>query len=839
MNFLKGVVCGILLSGVLPAIGQSLQPVEDFLGYPIGSRFTFHHKVVDYLEYLAATSPKVQLIPYGETPEGRELVTAVISSQENLKGLEQIRTNNLKLAGIIPGTPAGKVAPIVWLSYNVHGDEPACTEAALSVLDQLSQEKGPAAKWLEEVVVILDPCLNPDGRERYVNWYTQWGTATPHAQIYAQEHQEPWPSGRTNHYLFDLNRDWCWQIQPESKQRGALYRQWMPQVHADFHEMSIESHYFFAPAAEPYHPAITPWQCRFQELAGAQHAAYFDENNWLYFSGEEYDLFYPSYGDTWPMFNGSIGFTYEQGGKRAGRAAIRQNGDSLLLIDRIRHHVTTSLSTIEVAYKYRDSLLTSFETYFQTAATQPEGEYKTFIIRNSASPTRLQPLLDLLDAQGIQYNPIGKSLRPFQAYDYRNDRTRLVRFQEDDILVSAYQPQGRMVRVLFEPEPELSDSLTYDLTAWALPYMYDLEAYALKEKVTASGTFSRTRGELSSRPLLGAYAYILPWSEVRHVKLLAQLLKNGVKIRMAHQPLVVDGKTHKRGSLVFLRGENSREAEQMLIEFANNLQITPEAVKSGRGANGMSLGSDQIRSIKAPSVALAIGEGISPTHAGAVWHYLEQELGYPVTLLPRDLISPHVLRKHQVVILSSGEYQQERQTLLNYVEAGGRLIVLENAINTFSAYQAKGSNTQLAELVQSKQSRQDPNESFSSTALRYEGKDRQALSDRVAGSIFRVQLDNSHPMSFGMGDHTYWLKRNSVSYPLLTQRAWNVGTFGSDPLVSGFVGHNLKVSLPNSLALGVEYYQQGEIIYLTDSPIFRGFWHAGKLLMGNLLFVRE
>ncbi len=396
---------GLVLAGlfvVLPAAAQLLSPAE-FLGYELGSRFTPHHRVVAYVEHVAAQASTVRLEHYGATNEGRPLLVAIVSSAENMARLEDLRTNNLKLTGLMEGTPSGPTPALVWLSYNVHGNESVSTEAALATLYDLADPNNARTQaWLVNTVVILDPCINPDGRDRYVHFYNRTVGRFPNADPDAREHHEPWPGGRTNHYYFDLNRDWAWATQVETQQRLALYHQWMPHIHVDFHEQGVNSPYYFAPAAEPYHEAITPWQRELQTMIGRNHARYFDENAWLYFTRQVFDLFYPGYGDTWPTFNGAIGMTYEQGGGgRGGLGIVTAEGDTLTLRDRIDHHHTTSLSTVETAANNHQRIVREFEQFYTQARTTPTGRYQTFVVKTADTPDKRAALAAHLDQQGI------------------------------------------------------------------------------------------------------------------------------------------------------------------------------------------------------------------------------------------------------------------------------------------------------------------------------------------------------------------------------------------------------------------------------------------------------
>ena len=310
---------------------QNLKSPSDFLGYKLGSKFTYHHNVIDYFDYVGGESDKVLIEPYGQTYERRELKVAYISSPENLKNIEEIRINNLRRTGLIDAQPQESDIAIIWLSYNVHGNEANSTETSMKVLYELVSDKSDKYnKWLDHLVIVLDPCLNPDGRDRYTNWYNQVASMIPNPNIHTREHHESWTHGRSNHYLFDLNRDWVWQTQIESEQRLKLYNNWMPQVHVDFHEQYYNSQYYFAPGAQPFHELVTDWQVEFQETVGKNNAKYFDEKGWLYFTRESFDLLYPGYGDTYPTFNGAIGMTYEMPGHSTAGLAIKTNkGDTL------------------------------------------------------------------------------------------------------------------------------------------------------------------------------------------------------------------------------------------------------------------------------------------------------------------------------------------------------------------------------------------------------------------------------------------------------------------------------------------------------------------------------
>src|SRR5215469_721335 len=546
------------------SIDAQVKSPEQFLGYKVGTHFTPHWKVVNYFQQVTANASSiVKLQQYGETNEGRPLIVAFISTPENIQNLENIRQNNLRLANeSTDKTAATENTPsIVWLSYNVHGNEASSTEAAMLVLYALVDPSNTKTKeWLKNVVVAIDPCMNPDGRDRYVNWFNSIAGKEYNPSLSAREHYEPWPGGRTNHYNFDLNRDWAWQTQIESRQRLKLYNEWLPEVHVDFHEQGINSPYYFAPAAEPYHEVITPWQREFQITIGKNHAKYFDQNGWLYFTKEEFDLFYPSYGDTYPIYNGAIGMTYEQAGNTAsGLGVMEEDGDTLTLVDRAMHHYTTSISTIEIASQNSSKLIKEFHKFFNDAVSTGVGDYKSYIIKYSqGNEEKIKSVLQLLDRNKIIYT--SAKTGNATGYNYNSRKNENFSIDANDILISNLQPKSALLKVLFEPNSKLVDSITYDITAWSLPYVYGLNAYAVNQNLPTAGTWSMP--EKKSNDAASGYGYVLKWEGIQTVKTVAQLLKQNIKLRYTEEPFEIAGNKFDRGSVLILKtGNNSNLAD--------------------------------------------------------------------------------------------------------------------------------------------------------------------------------------------------------------------------------------------------------------------------------------
>lgn len=819
-------------------LAQTQSPAE-FLGYNLGERFTPHHKVAAYYQHVAATSDNVVLKEYGKTNELRPLMVAFVSSQENIERLETIRTDNMKRAGLLEGDPELSI-PVHWMSYNVHGNEAVSSEATMMTLFSLvDPESETSGDWLANTLVVLDPCVNPDGQERYVNWYQQKMNQVLQPDLQSVEHQEPWPGGRPNHYLFDLNRDWAWQTQVETQQRLALYNEWLPQVHLDFHEQGINSPYYFAPAAEPLHVQLTDFQQEYQEIFGRNTATYFDQNDWFYFTKERFDLLYPSYGDTYPMYSGAIGMTIEQGGSgRAGIGGYDAQGDTITLKDRIIHHHTTGISAIETTSSIADRVLEAYEQYFAESSTNPSGPYKSFVIKGGNPPAKVKALLELLDRNGIRYGRSGKTGN-FNGFSYQNGASGRQFLAEDDIVINAFQPKSVLAQVLFEPEPVLNDSITYDITSWALPYAYGLEAFALENRLDPELVY-QPADFTENQPDQDVLAYIAPWNATVHVKFLTGLLQEGIRVRYNEYPFEVAGQAFPAGSLIISRGGNEyvNGFHEKVTSLANSYKISLGKTQTGYMDRGKDFGSSHVPIIQKPSIALVGGEGVSSLNFGEIWHFLDSELKYPVVILETDQLNPAVLQQYDVLILPSGNYKEELHPVLTeWVAAGGKLLAMEAALDLFADREEGLLQSYASEEEKASFESQATAASISEITTPYLERERMEISGYAAGAIYEVQMDHSHPLGYGSEGKFYTLKNNNKRYALL-KSGINAGYINDqDSHRTGFIGYKIKPGMVNSMVFGIEQQGSGQLIYMVDNPMFRSFWEAGKLIFANALFL--
>jgi hypothetical protein len=836
MNTLRSLLSLSMLFFVQPLFGQNtLKSPDDFFPHKIGEQFTPHHLLTDYFEHLAANaSATMRLEKYGKTNEDRPLQIAIFSSPENIARLEQIRLNNLRMTGLLTDAKPDLTSPvaIVWLSMSVHGNEPSGSECSPILAYRLAAQTDPQIKeWLKNTVVVVDPSLNPDGYDRYTHWNRMASNFLKNANRDSREHREPWPGGRTNHYYYDLNRDWAWATQVETQQRLVAYQRWMPHVHADVHEQFIDNPYYFAPAAEPMHDYITPWQRDFQTKIGENHARYFDANGWLYFTKETFDLFYPSYGDTYPMFSGSIGMTYEQAGNSsAGRAIVTGLGDTLTLHDRIEHHLTTSLSTIEIGSKNAAQVVENFRNYFARSAAQPPGQYKSFVIREANDPNKINALCRLLDHHQIRYGRVGAGMSGVKAFDYTSGKETSVSINPNDLVVSAYQPKAVLVQVLFEPESRLSDSLTYDITAWALPFAFGLEAYALKERLESKKAFEPYKAP-EVRLAASPYAWCVHRRSLAEAAFLSEVLQKNVKVRTATKPFAISDQNFAPGAFVINRGDNrliANELDAIVQAAAKKANVPLYPIFTGFSGRGNDLGSDAFAPIDRPSVALVYGDDVDDNSFGHTWFFFEREVGYPVTPVSLERIHRVNLDEFTTLIFPNGSYNlsdNQLKTIQDWVRSGGKLVAFDGGVKAFAGKEG-------FELKMKEEAKKD---SAVATPKPYQTRERERISDQLPGAVMKAKVDNSHPLAFGLSDYYFSLKTDAAAYQM-PEKASAVIYLEDNYQSYGFIGSRVKPRLKKTPVLLTQRMGSGQAVFFVDNPLFRSFWEQGKVLFANAVF---
>ena len=847
-------------------LSSNLLTPKEFLGYELGDKFSFHHDAVAYFRYVSNAVNHIDLVQYGETYEGRPLIASIIKHPDNRQSLEDIRKSHLASSGLITQkTPKSELA-VVWLSYSVHGNESSSMEAAIKTLHSFANLKNQTQiQWLEKVVLIIDPCLNPDGRDRYANYYRMAGNIIPDINSFTRSHKEPWPGGRTNHYYHDLNRDWCWQTQKETQQRIKLYKQWMPHVHVDYHEQYYDEPYYFAPAVEPYHELITDWQKDFQQIIGNNNAKYFDENKLLYFRNEEFDLLYPGFGDTYPIFNGALGMTYEKGGIGAGLSVKTEAKDTLTLKERIDHHYLTGIATIEATYQNVDKVLEEFKTFFKSPPLNKTNDYKMFVISDANQPTKIRDLVKLLKLNKIEFGSLssGKQKSIKNAYDYMTGEKRNIKVSNKDICIPIDQKMGVLASVLFEPRTFLSDTLTYDITAWSLPYIYGLNAFALEKSLNIDLKDNLNDSLKNFEIDTNAYGYLSKWGTMNELKFLSEILNRKVTVRVAEKSFTNKGIQYNPGSLfISPRGNEHLGSKLHNIIQRASINHSNQIINVGTGSStkGIDLGSSNFNVITEPKIGILSGDGISRSNFGEIWYFFEQQIEFPISVIKISDFMSIPLDELDVLIFPNGSYnflqtqitastQIKKDTgasmlvkssppekLLDWVNNGGRLIIIGSAMKKFVDQKGFGLVAYESETAKKEAKKALERENLKDRQRKYGKRKRDKLKNSVYGSIIKIHLDNSHPLAFGYGDNIFNLKLEKSLYPLLP-KGWNVGILKDQrSIISGFMGHKIKKKIKNNLIFGVQDVKKGRVIYLADNILFRSFWYNNYVLFGNAIF---
>ncbi len=810
----------------------------DVLGWELGDRFTDTGAVHRYLDALARASDRITLEPYGETPEGRPLVQVVVASQRHRERLDEILAANRTLAD--PDTPEERIAEIVrtnpavvYLSYGVHGNESSSTEAALWTAWDLAREAPEVAGVLDSVVVVIDPVVNPDGRDRYVDFYRAARGPTPNPDRATREHAEPWPGGRTNHYYFDLNRDWTWMSQVETRARLATWDRWTPQVHVDFHEMSPNSSYFFFPPARPINPIYPEHTARWAERIGAANAAAFDRQGWLYFTEGTYDLFYPGYGDSWPSLLGAIGMTYEQaGGGSAGLAYRRDDGEILTLAQRAAHHRETGRATLRSVMEGRTDLLEGFAGFHRSV----DDELPDILLvpapgSAGGDDPRLAALLDHLAAQGIEWQVARESFdtRATAHAGWAERRE----FPAGTVRVPVRQSRGRLALTLLQAETLLDATYSYDISAWSLPYGYGVEAHAVRGKID-----TEWGGPTATTPRVhaggAAYGYLVqPGFDVWPA--LTVFLTDGGRGRVLPDTFRMGTRLFPRGTMFLPRALND-DLERRVQEAGLEPAALP--VATGLTDSGPDLGTGDAGDLALPRVVLVGGEGTSSASFGAHRYFLEQRLRLPFDAVNVDDLGGLELADYDVVVVPEARGlagrlgEGGRARLESWIRGGGTLVAVGSGAESFGDMTGVEVRSPVGPEEAERLDR----------ALRTrEARELERWEGQTPGTILEVHLDPGHPLAFGAGtadraDRMFVLSTGVGFEPSedFETAAW----FSDDASgISGVIGESTVDRLRRSSWAIERRLGRGSVVLFADDPLFRVMWYAGFQPYANALFL--
>ena len=802
---------------------ENIQSPEEFLGYEIGFEHTRHDLIVSYLNYLSNSSKKAEIIKYGESHEGRDLIMLTVSSTNNLSNLDKIKQEHLKYTVPKSNLEVNKNLPVIInLGYGVHGNEPSSAEAAmLAAYTLVASENIKIKRLIENSVVFIDPTINPDGRDRHSQWANQYKSINLVADSNDAEHNEMWPKGRTNHYWFDLNRDWLLAINPESRGKLKWYHSWYPNVVTDFHEMGTNSNYFFEPmkrnaSLKPLIPdenysVLSP-------IFAEYYVKALDSIGSFYYTKESFDETYPGYGSSYPDVQGAVAILFEQASSRGHLQET--NYGTMSFGFTIRNQYLSSIATVEAAVDNKDLLRDYQRRFFNSSVNEFKDEkIKAYEFGDMYDQNRNKAFIDKLLMHKIKvYNSKGKFVVPVN------------------------QGQSRMVKNFFETHSKYVDSVYYDASAWSVSNIYNMKSKKLKSFFGESEIKSTENFIKNIKVNKSNYAYILDWDDYNAAAALNLLQKNEIITYSAFKPfsVKVNGtksiKKFNYGSVLIPVSKQNISSEKLFSivkEMQEKYDVPVYNSESGYSINGIDLGSNNFRINKPVKVAMLIGEGVNSYEAGEVWHLLDIRIGMPLTKIRLDQFSRISLDKYTTLVMVSGSYDQldnkQIDKIKNWVEDGNTLITI-----------AKGSSWAIdSDLINETLVKSKNDTTYS--RKRYVDASEHIGRERIGGVILNADLDLTHPLAFGYHDKSIPVYKNNNVFINKTKDDYSsVAIYSEDFHIDGYISElNRKEYIPGAASLIVSNVGSGRVIVFADNPNFRGTWYGTNKLFLNAIFLGD
>jgi len=808
---------------------KNIPTPKSILGYEVGEWHVSHDQLQYYMKALAASSDRIKLEEIGRTYEIRPLLNLIFTSPENHKNLEDIRAKHLKNSDpLIKSKINPKDVPLVlYTGYSIHGNEASGANAGLLVAYYLAAAEG---KEIEEIlkntVILFDPSYNPDGLHRFSSWVNSHkGINVVNSDPQSREHNEVWPRGRTNHYWFDLNRDWLLLQHPESRARIAQFHKWKPNWLTDHHEMGTNSSFFFMPGIPSRNNPITPQKVfDLTHKVAEYYAKDLDKIGSLYFTKEGYDDFYYGKGSTYPDVNGSVGILFEQASSR-GHAQESIHG-VLSFPFTIRNQFVAALATLKGTTDLREELIEYQNDFFRSALDMAiEDPVKSLIFQAPEDQTRTWNFAKLIAQHDIKLYQLKEDLS-FEGNSYQANKA---------FIIPLAQRQYRLIKAMFEKRTEFEDSLFYDVSAWTLPLGFNMVYDELPAR--SFGTqYLGTEFNWENRPtgkLTGGrseYAYVFQWHEYYSPRALNRLLERGLKPKVSTKQFSDSkGNSFDYGSIMVpVKGQSLSETEiyELMNKVADEDGLEVFSMETGM-TEGISLGSNSLRPIRKPKIALLVDGGVSSYEAGEVWHILDQRFHMDVSMIEVDRFSQADLTKYNTLVMVNGSYGKlDAEKLKQWVSQGGVVLAYKSALRWLASQ-----NMGNIEFISA------PSDTSEKEFLY---KDMQNIrgAQVIGGAIFEIKLDLSHPLAYGYVRPNLSVFRNSTIFMKKSQTPFkHPMVYAENPLQSGYISRKNLGLLSGSAAVSVSRMGRGRIIALTDNPNFRAYWHGGsKIFMNGIFF---
>ena len=814
------------------------------LGHELGAAPVRHHELVEYIATVANLSDRLSVETIGYTHERRPILFVVATSADNHARIDEIREQHVALTEPGSGSSVTTDMPIVtWLNYGVHGAEASGMDASLPFIYYLAAAQGPELdRILDESVVLVTAIFNPDGHNQRIAWLDAYGGERANGDPSHIEHDFSWQFARTNHYWFDLNRQWLLLTQPEPRAWMKKWHEWRPNLTVDYHEMSGGQTYYFHPGvATRTNPLALDEAERLMAETARTSEDFLDSEGRLYFHGEDFDNFYVGKGSTFPLVNGGVGILYEAGAT-TGRELDTAHGLRTYR-ENIRKHFRTSIASIEAGARLRPDYL-RYQKSFYDSALRDAAAYptKAWVVSAQGDPTRLHFFADLLNYHRIDTHRLGREIT-VNGETYR---------PEDSLVVPFAQPQHRLIRSLFETIREFEDSTFYDVSTWTMPAAFGLQNAALGSRDIRNGVVAESftpAAPTATAPASSSYGYVFEWNGYYAPRALQRVLEAGLLASVATKPftaITASGPVElTRGSILvpFDRQTKSRDdILETMRSVASEDGITVHSLVSGRSATGtagVDLGGPSFRPLKQPNVLLVVGRKINLYDAGEIWHLLDYRMNMPLTLRDRDRLSGIKWNDYTHIVFPHGDYDDYEPEFADrlrlWVAEGGTLIGMRNAAPWVRATTLDWVDPESEEALAAEPEEEAEEEPAGRSP--YANKDSEEANKVVGGAIFSADLDNTHPLGFGYDRHNIYLHKNFKEPMAPTDNPWaTVIAYDEKPVFSGFVSTENEDALSGTAALIAERAGAGSIILFADNPNFRGYWYGTNKLFLNAVF---
>ena len=798
---------------------QNIPTPESIVGHQVGEWHITHDKLAQYMYALADASDRITIENRGSTFEGRPLLLLTITSPKNHQNISAIQKAHVEGTESNEANAANRPI-VVYQGFSIHGNEPSGANAGLLAAYYLAAAQGSEIdQMLDNTVVLFDPSFNPDGLQRFAYWANTNKSINLNPDPNDREYDEVWPGGRTNHYWFDMNRDWLPVQLPESRARLKTFHNWYPNILTDHHEMGTNASFFFQPGIPSRTHPLTPKLN--QELTakiGNFHAKALDKIGSFYYTEESFDDFYYGKGSTFPDINGSIGILFEQA---SSRGHIQESDNGILTFPfTIRNQFTAALSTLEAAQSMREELLTYQNNFFKNARNEAAREAnKAIVFGDEKDAAKTYHLAEILKRHKIKFHEVkddftanGKRFK--KGYSY---------------IVPKNQKQTRLINAMFEKRTTFQDSLFYDISAWTFPLAFNVD-YAEGVSTSNAGAevtdLQHKSGGVSG---MSNYAYLMEWHEYYTPKLLNQLLNDDLRAKVGMQPFSLNGISYDYGTIMIPvqnQKMNASELHTYLTKLAKESHVTLNAVNTGL-TQGIDLGSNQFRALTAPKIALLVGEGISSYDAGEIWHLFDTRYDITVTKLDTKNIGWADLSRYNTIIMPSGRLDDnDSKKIKEWVQNGGTLIAYKSALNWLNSKELTKLDFKKMELV--------------GKNISFEERGDFRGAQVIGGAIFEAETDRSHPINFGYKNDKISLFRNTTIFMKPDKNSYNNPIqYTKRPIVSGYISKQNLDSIGSTVPLQIRGLGRGNVVAFTDNTNFRAFWYGTNKLLMNAIFFRD